>query len=261
MCIQGKHGALFDASKILTVHGRACSEWDRSTLRRMTSVSCDSDVINFLFGQLLLLSLLFLSSNFFFIGEHEQPSFTSLFSPAKSEIEQWAARISGVDKLLGEIHDSLNVGDSAPSSTERLSTYEKLTPVLRKRILLYFSLLNINKEILVFDNPTDFMSDLEERSFFNELKSLVAPSQVILILSSKLFSNIFSDSTFELTGSGLFPITINEDEDSKYLVSQEIRADIRSADPYNSDARMIQSSPTLVQSPFKSSSSSMSFGL
>ena len=89
----------------------------------------------------------------------------------------------------------LSVEKGAQDGDDDLDTYDNtpLTPIHRKQIINYFSLLNIERyDVMVLDNPTVFMSDEEEKLFFKSVRHKLQPHQVCIVLSSKQFSTIHS---------------------------------------------------------------------
>jgi glycyl-tRNA synthetase (class II) len=100
--------------------------------------------------------------------------------------------------------------------------------------------MNIDRrEIIILDNPSDFMSTEEERVFFQDLKSRISPKQVIIVMLSKLYPGVsYSDSTFEMLADSNYIVPLSMSEEDVAYVSEEIRNDIRDADPYNSENRL-----------------------
>merc|ERR1711998_274915 len=82
-----------------------------------------------------------------------------------------------------------------------------------------------------------FMSQLEEKIFFRNLKQQIDRSNiVVIVLSNTMYNTIHSEYTFEASENGrIKPHIIDEVYEEKKVVSSTVKKDIRDSDPYSAD--------------------------
>ena len=55
------------------------------------------------------------------------------------------------------------------------------------------ALCNLDKDIILLDSPCNQMSELEERSFYDKIRKLLRPDQVLVATSNKFSSALNAD--------------------------------------------------------------------
>jgi ABC-type multidrug transport system ATPase subunit len=86
-------------------------------------------------------------------------------------------------------------------------------------MMLRALIMMASKDIIILDEPTNWMSENEEYLFFSYLRSVILPHQVIVVTSSRMSSLLHADNAIICTQGGILLADQNKDDIRRHMIA------------------------------------------